>query len=170
MQLIYAASSPTGIHKPESLRRRTGHRDSVNVRGVLRLKGAKQENLIITPAGAPEVTVDDLEVGQFVYLLLHNEKIRDVIDTIGKKGVLCSAASLMSARQSSMRYVRSCASMTTCPSRSTAVPATRDITETVSLLARMARFIIVDMTDPSSIPKDRRSNCSSGGCASSMPT
>ena len=35
MQLIYAASSPTGIHKPESLRRRTGHRDSVNVRGVL---------------------------------------------------------------------------------------------------------------------------------------
>src|SRR6516162_1008374 len=35
MQLIYAASSPTGIHTPESLRRRTGHRDSVNVRGVL---------------------------------------------------------------------------------------------------------------------------------------
>jgi hypothetical protein len=28
------------------------------------------------------------EVVQFVYLLLHNEKIRNVIDTIGKKGVL----------------------------------------------------------------------------------
>jgi hypothetical protein len=35
MPLIYAASSPTGIRKPESLRRRSGHRDSVNVRGVL---------------------------------------------------------------------------------------------------------------------------------------
>ena len=36
----------------------------------------------------PEITVDNVEVAQFVYLLLHNEKIRDVIDTIGKKGVL----------------------------------------------------------------------------------
>jgi hypothetical protein len=34
------------------------------------------------------------------------------------------------------------------------VPATRDITETVSLLARMVRFIIADLTDPSSIPKE----------------
>src|SRR5262249_20730860 len=34
------------------------------------------------------------------------------------------------------------------------VPATRDITEAVSLLARMARFIIADLTDPSSIPKE----------------
>jgi len=34
------------------------------------------------------------------------------------------------------------------------VPATRDITETVSLLARMSRLIIADLTDPSSIPKE----------------
>jgi uncharacterized protein YjbI with pentapeptide repeats len=54
----------------------------------LKLDGAKQQNLIITPENEPEITVDNIEVAQFIYLLLHNEKIRDVIDTIGKKGVL----------------------------------------------------------------------------------
>jgi uncharacterized protein YjbI with pentapeptide repeats len=48
----------------------------------------KQQNLVITPDGAPEITVDSIEVAQFVYLLLHNPKIRDVIDTIGRKAVL----------------------------------------------------------------------------------
>ena len=51
-------------------------------------EGTKQQNLIITASHEPEVTVDNIEVAQFVYLLLHNEKIRDVIDTVGKKGVL----------------------------------------------------------------------------------
>jgi hypothetical protein len=38
--------------------------------------------LIITRWDEPAITVDNIEVAQFVYLLLHNEKIRDVIDTI----------------------------------------------------------------------------------------
>ena len=54
----------------------------------LKLERAKQQNLVITKYDEPTVTVDDIEVAQFVYLLLHNEKIRNVIDTIGKKGVL----------------------------------------------------------------------------------
>ena len=35
-----------------------------------------------------EITVDSIEVARFVYLVLHNEKIRDVIDTITSKVVL----------------------------------------------------------------------------------
>jgi hypothetical protein len=50
--------------------------------------GIKQQNLVITGYGEPEITVDNLEVVQFIYLLLHNEKIRDVIDTITSKAVL----------------------------------------------------------------------------------
>ena len=38
--------------------------------------------------GEPDITVDNIEVAQFVYLILHNEKIRDMIDTVGYKGVL----------------------------------------------------------------------------------
>jgi hypothetical protein len=57
----------------------------------MQLEGAEQFNLIITPLDQPDqppVTVDNLEVAQFVYLLLNNKKIRDVINTIGQKGVL----------------------------------------------------------------------------------
>ena len=48
----------------------------------------KQQNLIITHFDEPEITVDNIKVAQFIYLLLNNQEIRDVIDTIGRKGVL----------------------------------------------------------------------------------
>jgi hypothetical protein len=54
----------------------------------LDLEGTKQRDLVITSSGQPEITVDNLEVAQFIYLLLKNEKIRDVIDTITSKVVL----------------------------------------------------------------------------------
>jgi hypothetical protein len=63
-----------------------------NVYGIsvwdVNLQNAVQTSLVITPWDQPEITVDNLEVAQFIYLLLHNSKIRDVIDTIGRKGVL----------------------------------------------------------------------------------
>src|SRR5262249_56077020 len=50
----------------------------------LKLEGANQQNLVITN----EITIDNIEVAQFIYFLLHNQKIRDVIDTITSKAVL----------------------------------------------------------------------------------
>jgi hypothetical protein len=54
----------------------------------LKLERTKQQNLIITPADEPAITVDDIEVAQFIYLMLNNQKVRDVIDTITSKAVL----------------------------------------------------------------------------------
>jgi uncharacterized protein YjbI with pentapeptide repeats len=54
----------------------------------LRLRDSMQQNLVITPEGQPTITVDDLEVAQFIYLLLNNEHVRRVIDTITSKVVL----------------------------------------------------------------------------------
>ena len=36
----------------------------------LKLEGAKQQYLVVTSYGEPEITVDNIEVAQFVYLLL----------------------------------------------------------------------------------------------------
>src|SRR6185312_13535354 len=47
---------------------------------ALELDGAKQQDLVITGWDEPKITVDDIEVAQFIYLLLNNKKIRDVID------------------------------------------------------------------------------------------
>jgi uncharacterized protein YjbI with pentapeptide repeats len=115
----------------------------------------EQQNLIITDDNEPAITVDKIEVAQFIYLLLHNEKIRDVIDTIISKAVLIlgrfteERKAVLDALREELRkhdYLPILFDFN--------VPATRDITETVSLLARMARFIIADLTDPSSIPKE----------------
>jgi uncharacterized protein YjbI with pentapeptide repeats len=44
----------------------------------LKLEGAKQRDLVITAPGQPEITVDNIEVAQFIYLLLHNKKISNL--------------------------------------------------------------------------------------------
>jgi hypothetical protein len=121
----------------------------------LKLDSVKQQNLIITPKNEPEITVDNIEVAQFVYLLLHNEKIRDVIDTITSKAVLilgCFANERKTVLDAVREELRKRDYLPILFDFS--VPAARDVTETVSLLARMARFIIADLTDPSSVPKE----------------
>jgi hypothetical protein len=113
----------------------------------------KQQNLIITPWGEPEITVDKIEVAQFVYLLLHNEKIRDAIDTIGKKGVLLlgrftgGRIAILESLRDELRK-RDFLPLVFNFDK----PETKDFTETVRLLAGMSRFVIVDITNPRSAP------------------
>jgi len=121
----------------------------------LKLKGAKQEDLVITRPKESVITVDNLEVAQFIYLLLHNEKIRDVIDTVAKKVVLIlgrftdTRKLVLIAIKDKLRDLGYLPVLFDFDP-----PAERNTLETVTLLARLARFIIVDLTDPQSVPME----------------
>ena len=49
---------------------------------------ANQATLIITQKHEPEINRDDLQVAQFIYLLLNNQNIRNVMDNIAAKAAL----------------------------------------------------------------------------------
>lgn len=118
------------------------------------LEGATQSDLIISDVYAAEITVDNLEVAQFVYMLLHNEKIRDVISTIGRKGVLILGRFGIPERQSILEAMR------TKLREKGYLPIVfefekareRDFTETIKVLAGLSLFVIADITNPRSSP------------------
>jgi uncharacterized protein YjbI with pentapeptide repeats len=121
----------------------------------LNLRGVEQKNLIISPHEQPDVTTDDLEVAQFIYLLYDNKKIRNVIDTISSKVVLILGR-FTSEREAVLEAIRDAL-------RQHGYlpvlfnfegPTSRNLTETISTLAHMARFIIADSTEAKSIPQE----------------
>jgi Pentapeptide repeats (8 copies) len=121
----------------------------------LKLDGAEQKDLIITPHDEPDVTVDSLEVAQFIYLLLNNERVRHVIDTITSKVVLIlgrftpERKLVLDALREELRQRDYTPVLFDFDK-----PASKDLTGTVQTLANMARFVIADLTDPSSVPHE----------------
>jgi uncharacterized protein YjbI with pentapeptide repeats len=119
------------------------------------LENANQNSLIITRENEPVVTVDDLEVAQFIYLMMNNTKIKNVIDTVTSKSVLIlgrfteDRKQVLDALRNELRH-RNYLPIIFDFNR----PASRDLTETITLLARMARFIIADLSDPKSLPQE----------------
>lgn len=112
-----------------------------------------QSSLIITPPHVPSVTVDDLEVAQFIYLLLNRAKLRNVINTLTSKAVLIlgrftpERKAVLDAMADELR-------------KHNLLPiifdfegaTTRDVTETIKTLAGLSLFVIADITNPRSAP------------------
>ena len=122
----------------------------------VKIEGARQKDLVITPENEPIITVDNLEVAQFIYLLLHNEKIRDVIDTIAKKAVLILGRFLPQKRKVVLNALRSelrnRGFLPIVFDFDFVNPSTKDFTDTIRILAGMSLFVIVDVTNPKSSP------------------
>jgi hypothetical protein len=122
----------------------------------LKLDGATQTNLLITAPGEPAIAADKVELAQFLYLILYNENLREVIDTLTSKVVLIlgrftpERKRVLDALQEALlarNYVPVFFDFEG--------PASRDVVETVTILARMARFIVADLTDAAMVRTER---------------
>ena len=128
------------------------------------LEGAIQNDLVVTESpemnkglreSSAVVTADNLEMAQFLHLLLTNKKLRDVIDTITSKVVLILGR--FSGKQMPVlaRLKILCRDHGLLPVLfDFEGPQNRDTTETVQTLAFLSRFIIADLTFPKCIPQE----------------
>jgi len=118
----------------------------------VKLERAHQSNLVITRGVRQPIRVDDLEVAQFIYLLLSRQKLRNVITTLGEKAVLIlgwftERKELLDAIADKLRSLGYIPMIFDFER-----PTDRDLTETVKVLAGLSRFVIADITNPRSVP------------------
>lgn len=119
-----------------------------------KLSGTMQDDLIISQLNEPVITVDHLEVAQFIYLMLNNEKIRNVIDEITSKAVLILGRFAIPERKAVLDSVREkLRELGFLPIVfDFEQPTDKDFTETIMTLAGMSLFIVADVTNPKSSP------------------
>lgn len=120
----------------------------------VRLEGAEQSNLVITPADEPIISVDDLEVAQFIYLLLNHQRLRSILTSVTKKGVLIlgrfgkGGLEVLQSIAEKLRELKYLPIIFDFDR-----PAARNYTETVKTLVGLSRFVIVDLSGPS-VPQE----------------
>jgi hypothetical protein len=123
----------------------------------VKLDHAAQRNLIITPPDQPTIQVDNLEVAQFIYLLINNQKVRGLIDAIRSKVVLIlgrftpERKIVLEAIRGKLRHLGYLPVLFDFEK-----PTSQTTEETVSTLAHMAHFVIADLTDAKSILQELR--------------
>jgi hypothetical protein len=103
----------------------------------------------------PTVTVGNLAVAQFIYLLLRSNSLRQMIDTITSKVVL-----ILGRFTPDRKQVLDALRVSLQARGYTPVlfdfdkPTNRDLTETIRILAGLSRFVIADLTAARSIPQE----------------
>lgn len=114
-----------------------------------------QSGLVITANNEPEVTVDDMKMAQFIYLLLANDELRDVIHTVTSKAVLILGRFYEERKQVLDALREALRKKDFAPIIFDFEPsANRNLTETIQLLASLSKFVIADLSDAKSIPQE----------------
>src|SRR5262245_25105444 len=108
----------------------------------------------ISLPGQSTITVDDLEIAQFIYLLLNHKKLRNVINSVTERGVLIlgrfgggglEVLQSVAIKLREERYLPIIFDFDR--------PTDRNYTETVKTLVGLSRFVIVDLSGPS-VPQE----------------
>lgn len=118
------------------------------------LEGAIQDNLIITPDNEPTITVDGLEMAQFISLLLSHNKLCTSFNAVIERGVLLlghfrsGGLEILQAVAAKLRQERYLPILLDLDH-----PDERTHRATVQALAGLARFIVADVSGPSIAPE-----------------
>jgi hypothetical protein len=105
------------------------------------------KDLVISKDKQPHITVDDIEVAQFIYMILDNKKVKNVIDTLKTKAIL-----ILSSFDEESMLIHSILKDTI---RSHGylpllfdfkAPYTQELMETVKTMALLSCFVIVDLS------------------------
>ena len=121
------------------------------------LEGTNQANLVITLPSEPAVMVDTLDVAQLLYLLLNNRQLHEVITGIASNIVLIlgrftpESKPVLEAIRGELR-----AQHYTPLLFNFEKPLSRDFSQSLRTLARMARFVIADLSLHKSIAQALR--------------
>ncbi len=114
----------------------------------------EQKDLVIAPPTEPVITIDNIKVAQFIYLILNNKEIREAINTLTSKSVLILGRFVLPERKRILDALRN-------ELREFGLlpivfdfdrPADKDFTETIKTLAGLSFFVIADVTNPKSSP------------------
>jgi hypothetical protein len=112
-----------------------------------------QSDLIMTQPGQSTVTVDGLDLAEFTSLLFDNEGIRGLIDAMATRVVLvlgrfsADRTRARNAIKEGLRRVKLTPVFFDAKQQSQG-----DLSSTLRLLLRMARFVVLEITDSADIP------------------
>lgn len=112
-----------------------------------------QRDIMVFPESS--LMVDNLELAQFIHLLVRSKRIREAIDTIVSKVVLILGRFTPERKRVLERLRDQLRRKNYVPILfDFAVPNTRDLSETVATIAHLARFVVADLSDAKSVPHE----------------
>lgn len=110
---------------------------------------------IVNPSdsNAPRFTCDNIDVAQFLHLILNNSKIRSVLNTLTSKVVLILGRFTPERKKILVSLKEALQKHDYTPVIfDFDIPQSRTVLETIKVLAGMSKFIIADLSEPQSTP------------------